>query len=275
MPFLNRVRDKVRKFFNRLYSDFMMPSRLPEYELLLQKALEQGYETYSVFSFWQHIKKDGLNHKQKYLILRHDIDTDIETAKEIWKIEQRLGVEASYYFRLSTLDVSFMQSIHQSGSEASYHYEELASYCKQYKLKDPVDVNIHMDDIRKQFKENYLSLKDLTGLPLKTVASHGDFVNRKLGMTNVEILKNNRLREELGIVCEVYDPSLMKNVTKRYSDTLAPDYWKPYHPFKSFNTKEPVVYILTHPRHWRKRIRENAVENFRRVWEGIRYHSKF
>jgi hypothetical protein len=92
MPFLNRVRDKVRKFFNRLYSDFMMPSRLPEYELLLQKALEQGYETYSVFSFWQHIKKDGLNHKQKYLILRHDIDTDIETAKEIWKIEQRLGV---------------------------------------------------------------------------------------------------------------------------------------------------------------------------------------
>lgn len=252
-----------------------MPSRLDEYESLLQKALYRGYEIHSVFSFWSKINTSGLDPHKKYLILRHDIDTDLSTAKEMWKIEQRLGIAASYYFRLSTIDISFMQLIHKTGSEASYHYEELASYCKRNGIKKHDKVHKEMDHIRSIFKENYLFLKKQTMLPMKTVASHGDFVNRKLRMANEEILKDKSLRKELGIVFEVYDDTLMTYLTKRYSDTLAPSFWKPENPIESFQRNEHIVYILTHPRHWRRHILENTLDNIKRFWEGIRYHLRW
>lgn len=264
--------NKNNRFLYRIYSDFFMPSRLPIYESLLREALYSGYEVYSVSSFGHQMMTKGLNENKKYLILRHDVDSDVKTAKEMWTIEQKFGVEASYYFRLSTIDINFMQLIQHSGAEASYHYEEIASFCKKYKLKDPIDVHVNMGDIRSIFRENYLFLKKQTGLPMETVAAHGDFVNRILEIPNQEILKDTVLRKELGILFEVYDESIMGYVTKRYSDTLAPDFWKPESPFRSIQRNEHVVYILTHPRHWRKHVLENARDNLRRMMEGIDYH---
>lgn len=252
-----------------------MPSRLVVYESMLKEALAQGYEIHSVISFWRHIESEGISDKRKYIILRHDIDTDLATAEEMWKIEQRLGIEASYYFRLSTVDISLMQLIHATGSEASYHFEEIASYCKKNRLKDPEDVHENMEYIRSMFKENFLLLKNRTGLPMETVASHGDFVNRKLKIPNEEILKDVGLRAKLGIQLEVYDDVIMNYVTSRYSDTLAPAFWKPDSPLLSFHRSDHVIYILTHPRHWRIHIMENLRDNVKRLWEGIRYHVRW
>lgn len=272
MSFLQVMKNRIKATYYRIYSDFFMPSRLKEYKSLLQKALGQNYEIHSVISFLRLIENEGVDEKKKYLILRHDIDTDLVTAKEMWKIEQQLGIESSYYFRLSTIDVSFMQTIHASGSEASYHFEEIATYCKRNKLKNRDDVHNNIENIRSIFKENYLYLKQLTGLPMKTVASHGDFVNRKLGISNEEILKDERLRTELGIHLEVYDEAVMKYVTRRHSDMLAPTFWKPKSPLYSIQKNKQVIYILTHPRHWQIHLAENLVDNLKRLWEGFRYH---
>ena len=114
----------VKKLWYRFYSDFLMPSRLHEYALLIEKSIDSGYEVHSVESFWDEIKKNFAK-TQKYLILRHDIDTDIKTANAIFNIEKSLGVKGSYYFRLNTLDIELMQRINEYGSEASYHYELL------------------------------------------------------------------------------------------------------------------------------------------------------
>ena len=121
----------TRRFLWRLYSDFLMPSRLRLYEKLLEEAGDRGYELHSVASFWEVIKEGGPHTHARYLILRHDVDTDVRTARAMFAIEQKRGARASYYFRLSTLDVPFMKSIHQAGSEASYHYEEIAAFGKR------------------------------------------------------------------------------------------------------------------------------------------------
>lgn len=262
---------KIKQVFYRVYSDYFMPSRLSEYEVLLKEALCQGYEVHSIISFWDLIETKGLKDKQKYLILRHDIDTDVETAKAMWMIEQHLGVKASYYFRLTTLNVPLMQLIHGSGSEASYHFEEIATFCKQNGLKNNEEVFKSITHIRDKFRTNYLLVKEKTSLPLKTVAAHGDFVNRKMGLPNEEILKDENLRGELGIELEVYDEAVMKYITSRCSDTHAPAYWKPYDPLCFLQRNEPIVYILTHPRHWRKNVMENTLDNIRRLWEGVYY----
>ena len=260
-----------KKIYLRIYSEFFLPSRLNEYREILLLALKLRYEINSVCSFWEKVKA-GLNKNLQYLILRHDIDTDVCTAKKFFEIECDLQVKASYYFRLFTTNVSFMQEIERKMGEASYHYEELATFAKERRLKTKEAVHAHMQEIKERFASNLVNLRKKTGLPMKTVASHGDFVNRFLGITNCEILKDIVFRNSLGIDLEVYDSQMMSVVTSRHSDTAYPRFWIPTFPQDALNKRERVVYILTHPRHWQANIRENLKDDFARMVEGCKYY---
>jgi len=180
----------IRKIWDRVYSDFFMRSRLDEYKQLLKIAIDAGYEVYSIKSFWDNVRL-RLDPAKKYLILRHDIDTDVQTAKIFYTIELEFGVVGSYYFRLSTIDVDFMKKIEETGGEASYHFEELATVAKEKRLKTKIDVYKHIEEIHNRFTENLTNLRAITGLPMTIVASHGDFINRYLGMANHELLTEN------------------------------------------------------------------------------------
>lgn len=266
-----RGMDKIRSVCFRVYSDFFMPSRLVIYEQMIREALKQGYEVHSIASFWEVVKGVGPQSGKRYLVLRHDIDTDVKTARAMWQIEQKCGVKASYYFRLSTLDIALMQEIHQSGSEASYHYEEIATIGKQQGLVYKEEIFKRMSLIREQFAKNVLQIRKMTRLPLHTVASHGDFYNRKMGIINHEILRDDSLRKKLAIELETYDEVMMRHVTARHSDTLAPLFWKPNDPLHSLRSHEQVVYVLTHPRHWRTDWLGNLADNAKRLWEEVCY----
>jgi hypothetical protein len=246
-----------------------MPSRLSKYQSLLEKALEIGYEIHSVSSFWSKVK-DGLKSEKRYLVLRHDIDTDVKTARVIWGMEHNLKVCSSYYFRLSTIDIEFMRLIEFSGGEASYHFEEIATVAKQRCLKSRDEVVQHMDCIQELFKKNLESLREQTGLPMTIVASHGDFINRLLKMPNWELL-NKDFRREVGIELEVYDEAINRYVTTRHTDTHYSYLWKPTSPIDALENGKHVIYILTHPRHWCVDVRENFNANCLRFWEGVRY----
>ena len=259
------------KIFNRFYSDFIMPSRLDQYEQLINKALSMNYEVCSIEIFWNKVKQRTYDNGIRYLILRHDIDTDVSTAKEIFKIEQNYKVYSSYYFRLSTLDGQFMNDIAKCGSEASYHYEEIASFAKKNDIKDAREIHKRIDEIKDLFSLNLSSLRDRFGLPMNIVASHGDFVNRILGIPNNFLLKNLNFRKVNDIVLEVYDREMMDLVNVRCSDTGYPDFWKPFSPLNSIEKGSKIVYILTHPRHWKSNIVINIKDDLRRVHEGIRY----
>jgi hypothetical protein len=62
---------------------------------------------------------------------------------------------------------------------------------------------------------------------MRIVASHGDFVNRKLKVYNWEILKDEFFRKEVGIELEVYDQEFVSYFNSRHSEVLAPHLWKP------------------------------------------------
>ncbi|MFN8486680.1 MAG: hypothetical protein U0350_03750 [Caldilineaceae bacterium] len=255
----------------RFYIDFFMPSRLPLYEELLITALNQGYQTCSIISFWRLIIDKQIDPTRKYLILRHDIDSDIKTAIAFWELEKKLGVQSSFYFRLSTLDIPLMQKIEQSGSEASYHYEEIATVAKERGLRTQRQIQQNLMDIQMRFKTNYHMIKHKSGLRMATVASHGDFVNRKLSLPNHYLLESKLLRDELQIELETYDLVMMQYVTSRHSDTQSLNMWQPNHPLQAIMHGEKVVYILTHPRQWHVSWIENLKDNLQRVWEGLHY----
>lgn len=258
----------ISRLWTRIYADFLMPSRLEEYRTFLRTAIDREYQIRSVRSFWRETYGDPP--QRKYLILRQDVDTDVGTAKALFEIEQQLGVQSAYYFRLSTLDPQFMQSIEAAGSEAGYHFEEIATIAKERGLKSRDHVYQHLELIRQRFSNNLTYVRQTTGLSVTTVASHGDFVNRFLKMPNWELV-NSELRDSLGIECEAYDWELNRHVTSRHSDTHYPVFWKPASPIKAILEGEQLVYVLVHPRHWRTHVLENAKDNAWRLWEGTRY----
>lgn len=161
----------IKRVWKRIYSDFLMPSRLKEYEAILQEALHRQYNICSIEQFWNNYQAGKCSNHSKYLILRHDIDTDVSTAKEMFGIERSLGVNASYYFRLTTLDIHFMNVIHNYGSEASYHYEEIAAYAKTNHMTNPQEIYSNLREIQDLFEKNLGKLRNITGLPMNIVAS--------------------------------------------------------------------------------------------------------
>jgi hypothetical protein len=265
------VSDRLAYVWQRIYTDFFMPSKLQAYEELLWKFIDRGYTICSIARFWDLIRNRKLDETEKYLILRHDIDTDLSTAKEMWEIEQCLGVKSSYYFRLSTVDIPLMREIELSGGEASYHYEEIATVAKQKQLKTREQIFGNIAFIRDLFRRNLNWLREESGISMRIVASHGDFVNRKLRVYNWELLRDKCFRKQVGVDLEVYDEAFLDCVSSRHSEVLPPHVWQPEDPLTAAEKGNHLIHVLVHPRNWQANPTENLVDDVKRLWQGISY----
>lgn len=257
----------MKKVLDRLYSDYAMPSQLAAHESVICAAADAGYAQVSVRDFFAQ-----LNHRKDTarctLVHRHDIDTDLRTARKLFEIEQRHNVRSTYYFRLSTLDIPLMREIEDYGSEASYHYEELATFAKRHRIREPADVLRRLPEIKEEFVTNFHSIEQRLGRKMTTVASHGDFANRALNLQNTVILGDPKVRSSCGITCEAYDQSLMKNTDIYISDRPHPQYFYPKPPKDALGRHERI-YLLTHPRQCETNWRANTRENISRLYQSL------
>lgn len=260
---------KFRSIFNRIYADYIMPSRLKEYEKIIKLAIEKKYTHITLKDYYTKLINNELG-KKKYFIHRHDIDTDIRTTKKIFEIEKKYNIKASYYFRLSTITPELMQNIENFGSEASYHFEEIASYCKKHKITTKKKAIDNIEKIKNDFIINFKELESNLGYKFKTVASHGDFVNRKLKLINNELTNDLNLRKSLGINCEAYDSILHDSFDAYISDKPYPKYYSPENIFDVIGKAE-VICMLTHPRQWETNFWINTKDNIQRAIEGFNF----
>lgn len=261
----------MKTLLNRLYSDYLMPSRLPEYETLLVRAAQCGYQQLSVRDFHCAVRQEA-QPPTRVLVHRHDIDSDLRTARKMFALETKHGVRASYYFRLSTLDYGFMRDIEAAGSEASYHYEEVATYAKRHRLRRGDEVRARFPEIRALFMRNFKRIGEHLGTPMTTVASHGDFANRRLKVINHELLRDAELRRRCGIECESYDADLLRHFDLYISDRPYPVYYYPLSPFEALGRYERVCF-LTHPIQWETNWLENTRCNMVRLAEEVAWHT--
>lgn len=257
----------MRRVFDRLYSDYAMPSQFAGHESMICAAADAGYAQLSVRDFFLGLGRCMPEHARA-IVHRHDIDTDLRTARKLFEIEKRHQVRSSFYFRLSTLDFRLMHEIEEYGSEASYHYEELASFAKRNRLKRPADVLQRLPEIKDEFVRNFQSIERMLGRKMTTVASHGDFANRRLKLQNTVILSDDALRGACGIACEAYDPALMKNTDIYISDRPHPQYFHPTSPRDALG-RHPRIYLLTHPRQFETNWAANTKENVGRLYQSL------
>jgi hypothetical protein len=72
-------------------------------------------------------------YNNKYLVLKHDVETAVEKAYRIAKIEHKYGHRGSYYVQAYLLknkkNITLFKSIQDMGHEVSYHYDVM-DQCK-------------------------------------------------------------------------------------------------------------------------------------------------
>jgi hypothetical protein len=257
----------MNTMIRRLYCDYLMPSQLAGYEAVVRAAHKAGYTQTSVRGYFDQVR-EGRCPPDNVIIHRHDIDTDLRTTRKLFEIEKKHGIKSSFYFRLSTLDFTLMREIEEYGSEASYHYEELATYAKKTRIKDPKALRNRLPEIRADFIANFSRIELMLGKKMRTVASHGDFVNRRLKVNNTEILDDLQLREDCGIGCEAYDRALLDHIDIYIADRPAPQYYYPTSPFDAIRAHRRIC-LVTHPRQVETNWKENTKDNLFRFYQGI------
>lgn len=254
---------------NRLYADFLMPSRLGEYESLLRSGLERGYRFVPVRDFWE--RRDVLLGHERVCVLQHDVDSDPRGARDFWNIERSLGLQSTYYFRLSTLDRRLVSDLAAAGVEVSYHYEELATLAKKLGLRSEDGIRRELPRMREMFISNVESLRAGSEMEIVTVAAHGDFTNRALGIPGNVVVDDSHLRERLGIIGDVWDPEVDDLVTSRHQDTLYPRFWVRGDLLNAFASEDSLVWVLFHTKHWKRRALVNLRDDAIRAYQGVSY----
>lgn len=257
----------MSKIKDRIYNDFFRPSKEAEYEKILAAAQEAGYEFHTMLSF-EGVIANGVEEGKRYLVLRRDIDTaDFKILEKMLQLEAKYNARATYYFRWNTLNVQLMKRITMCGGEASYHYEEVATYAYCHRLRSADAVKSNMESIRALFVENLKRFRKVTGLPCVTVASHGDYVNTKLQLQSKELMCDN-IRQECGILREAYDKEHFDLLTCRIADQVEVNNFT-NKALEAIKRGEPVLELLTHPRQWNSPVWVNLKENVIRVLKGL------
>lgn len=245
----------------RIYSDYFMPNRYKEYEAFLKLFLDNGYNFICVKEF------EKLKDKtKKYIILRHDIDSDIKIAQKMFEIEKKLEIKSTYYFRLCTINKELIKQIDEYGSEVGYHYEEIAQYCKDNKNISKEFVINNLDKIKLKMIENVKYFENETNVKIHSIASHGDFINRRIGVTN-KFLYQKDIQDKLGVI-EAYD--IEENIDFRTADNMYPQYWKK-NPNVAISERMNRALILVHPRWWDSSPIERFKLDVGRILDGIKY----
>mgnify|MGYP000111129946 CR=1 FL=1 len=121
------------------------------YENLIKKLKDKNYK----FCDYVNYKE-----KNKVVILRHDVDTSLNKALEMVKLENLLGVSAYYFVLLSTdfyntsseKSLKILKEIRKLGGKIGLHFDE-----KKYNLKSKEDyikyINYELDIFSKILKE--------------------------------------------------------------------------------------------------------------------------
>jgi hypothetical protein len=253
----------------RLHGDYLQRERLDDFQALLRGALDHGYQTMTLSAFADAAATAPPRGDDRILLLRHDVDTDVPRARRMWDIERRLGVVGSYFFRRSTWDVGFMRELASAGCDVGYHYEELATVVKERGAASAAEARALLDAARARLRTTVPELRAATGLTLDVFAAHGDFANRAVGVSNVELLSDPGLRSELGVRLEAYD--VEADVSARSSDGVPPGGWRPEDPMQAIRRGERVVAVLLHPRSWGGAPAANARADLVRLREGCAY----
>ncbi|MFN8629468.1 MAG: hypothetical protein U0838_03850 [Chloroflexota bacterium] len=205
----------------RLGADLAVTNREAEYGQLLRAARDLGYRIVTVAELWD--RREAAR-GERLLAIRHDVDIRNAAGNAMFlRVELAHGAKATSYFRRWTTaaHAAHIERLHAAGFEVGYHFEEAATVAKELGLTTREAVLEQRERIRDRFAANCAEFRQRWSPEMRSVSSHGDWVNRRLGFVNNEFL-DAELRERCGLDFEAYDEPLMAAADVYVSDVAAP-----------------------------------------------------
>jgi len=194
-----------------------------------------------------------------WIVVKHDIETNVPKALILAKIEAKYNIQATYYVQADLVNDNhkILQEIQKLGHEIAYHYDVLDANGGDFKLaKEEFDKNIE--------------LFNSFGFDIKTVCPHGNpLINRDGWSSNKDFFRDKEIAKSypniLDIVVEL--PNRLKNSYTYISD--AGYGWKEivnidsndiknsgdidlgdYNNLLNFIKEQNRVILSTHPHRW-------------------------
>ena len=123
---------------------------------------------------------------ERYIVLKHDVETTVERALQMAKIEAAYGHRGSYYIQAYLLDdpknIELLKKMQAMGHDISYHYDVMDSQ------KGDLDRAIEEFEKNKQRFEEH-------GFLLQTLCQHGNPIVDRVGYTsNRDFFRSERVR---------------------------------------------------------------------------------
>ncbi|MBN2821328.1 MAG: hypothetical protein JXP36_20315 [Bacteroidales bacterium] len=178
-----------------------MDFTIKAYQNLLNSLQDAGFffQTFSEFLQKPH---------EKVIILRHDVDLLPENSLRFAKIQVKMGIKGSYYFRAvpESWDEDIIKEIASLGHEVGYHYENMDTASMKHEarsLKSATTLKYSapeklIDLAYEDFLENLAKLRKL--VEVKTICMHG---SPRAKYDNKAIWEKYKYKE-LGIIGEPY-----------------------------------------------------------------------
>jgi hypothetical protein len=221
------------------------------YKKLLKTLANNNFQFITVADYF----RSNYNANKPFIMIRHDVDRKPSNSLAMAKIEKKMRVKSTYYFRTipQTLKADIIKKIATYGHEIGYHYECLSETNGDYK------------SAIKDFEMNLSKLNKL--YPIKNIAMHG----RPLSKWDSRLLWDQYDYKKYGILSESYfdidfDKVLYitdagrcwNNASINLRDKVSSSF-----DFSFFHTKNIIhqlnneklpnmIMINIHPEHWSK-----------------------
>ena len=123
---------------------------------------------------------------QSYLVLKHDVETNVPNAYKIARIENKHGHRGSYYVQAYLLEnennIGLLKEMQGMGHEISYHYDVMDS-CKG-----------DLEKAIEEFEKNR-NIFENNGFNVVTVCQHGNPVAERIGYhSNRDFFRSEKVR---------------------------------------------------------------------------------
>lgn len=167
---------------------------------LLRTCIDSGFCFSPVKDYSASGNKDG----GRVIIMRHDVDRRPDNSLACARLENKLGITGTYYFRITpdSFDRKTILEIASLGHEIGYHYEDLDIVARRsrtrcgnrgYQLDEELS-----GEAFESFRENLQKIREVA--PVVTACMHGSPMSRHDSRHIWKYFDYSRL----GIECEPY-----------------------------------------------------------------------
>ena len=228
------------------------------YNKLLRSLQDNGY---NFLTFKKFVEKPV----ERCIILRHDVDLLPENSLKFAEIENKLGIQSTYFFQIdpSIYKVDIVKKINQLGHEIGYHYKDIetVSSSKYWNWKDSLNYELIIDLGYESFLKNLSKMRQ--DVEVNTICMHG---SPRCKLDNKIIWEKYDYRK-LGLIGEPYYAVDWNNIAyltdsgrrwngekfivrDKVNSSFNYNFYSTFEVMKNIDKLPNKVMITTHPQRW-------------------------